>query len=80
MFFLGLLIGALAVLLVVGWFLIRLDSAPPLSSYQDRASIHHMERQAIHDMVAAEFAARQTGAMPPNEDIIEGTAVEVRRP
>ncbi len=80
MFFLGLLSGALIVLSVVAWLYRRLASMP-VSSYRARAAVRDLERQTIHDLLTAEFAMRRAGGMSaPGMDIIEGPAVEVRRP
>lgn len=79
MFWLGILSG-LAIALAAVWLLYGPDGALRISPPSASSRVLDVERQAIDQMLAAEFAARQFSDQDPSE-VVEGEAREVvRRP
>ncbi len=79
MFFLGLLVGVVVMVVVFGW-LVWLGGQPSVPLFDGRTAIRAQERRTINDLLSAEQAMRRAGDTMPGTDIIEGTAVEVDRP
>ncbi len=74
MFFLGLIVGVLLVVVVIAWLTRGVgDDAVPVHSFVARQTIWDIERRTMHELLAAELAAQRA-------DCIDGTAVEERQP
>jgi hypothetical protein len=77
MFFLGLLIGALVVGLLVAWAYLRLGlSASSAVSYRASAAIADIERRTIEQLLDSQ--RYQSPAAASSLEVIEGTAIEMR--
>ena len=74
-----LIVGAIVIVVsfVTGvWRRQRRDSRLDYERYQAEEAIRGIKRRAVHDLLAAERDYRDLGG---SGEIIEGTAVEVRR-
>lgn len=74
MFLLGLLTG-IVVACVVIWLWLLYVSPRPARLFDPRSQLSGIERQTIHQMLAAEMAVQQHD--PGQGDVVEGSASEI---